>query len=766
MSSTEFVATETEDESTNIYSVSQDSDFSETEAAIALGKGDKDEDRKHHYPKALQSSSSHQPNLHLGSSSQEDIQSNPRDSIDLHSTSMTSMDSDSMSQSSGVPRKSSLKSASDGKKKKKLARSISVSFSDDVVGGEDDGRALYPSQYSPTIDKSEDAKKKGMWKADAEPALPPILLHPNLSLGAFSSPNSPTQQSYEFKAETFDLPTCFKLCETDSPEMLLGLQALGLCSITYNNARLIKELMKENPPPVKSIGLKGKSKKSNWMTCCTSDQQETVSQPGTPRSPSTPTLTKSFSFEEEDIRPAESGSSSPTTPTTPTTPTATETTNTPSTNNGKTPLTKAQRNKIDKESISVERLWTKHVDITNRIVWDEEMPSFLSSVLCWGKGSDGNYLESQCVTGVINLKNGSGAKDTERVPFIAFRGSISEIDWWRDIKSIKEVNHISERGKTFVKDIYNKLKNKPNETIFEHITETINEFLPPTSMSVGEGFSEMYKELRKLQVHKQQNGSGRRKGITLMKEIVRLINVHNSGLIITGHSLGGGCANIFLLELLLDYPDLIELYKDKIRLITFGSPRCIGKEIANYFDYLPIQHLRYVNHDDIITGLSPQRMEKFYHAGKTFYPFLPDRLIKLKETLNPLDPLVMPDWKELDVQFDKSRWMLIYDPKDASGVTCNKKFYNFSANGLSDEQQQQRRDDNYFHRVGRIDFLNNNLPLGYRKNRKVHDIIDKKGYISHFAHCEDGSRTSATAILYLDIERKVGKLTGIPMELL
>lgn len=79
-------------------------------------------------------------------------------------------------------------------------------------------------------------------------------------------------------------------------------------------------------------------------------------------------------------------------------------------------------------------------------------------------------------------------------------------------------------------------------------------------------------------------------------------------IIVTGHSLGGAAATIFITR-------LIEKGYKNVCLYTFGSPRVGDKNWTKQFD--DIEAYRIVNNNDAVTRIPPPLW--FRHVGKLFY---------------------------------------------------------------------------------------------------------------------------------------------------
>lgn len=81
----------------------------------------------------------------------------------------------------------------------------------------------------------------------------------------------------------------------------------------------------------------------------------------------------------------------------------------------------------------------------------------------------------------------------------------------------------------------------------------------------------------------------------------------------TGHSLGAGIATImstFALEDETTFP--------VAGLVTFGSPRVGNWQFGEHVD-TKIDHLRWVNHNDVVTKTPPNLFGRYVHCGKQMY---------------------------------------------------------------------------------------------------------------------------------------------------
>jgi hypothetical protein len=298
-------------------------------------------------------------------------------------------------------------------------------------------------------------------------------------------------------------------------------------------------------------------------------------------------------------------------------------------------------------------------------------------------------MHSQCVTGVINVAE-DPTKDKDLVPFVVFRGSTVMKDFIRDARAAVDEIYVTEKG------------NKSDGEI-------------------ALGFGEMLVALKKL----KQDGK------TLIEEIFRLVDKYDNGLLIAGHSLGGACASIFLLELMLDYPELLQKYGKKIRIVTFGAPRALDKESAKKVNALPITSLRFVNNDDLVTNIVPESFGK-YHIGKAIYPYLSTDVTKLTSTKKPLEAL--PDWKTIKSKNtdNTALWMVAYDPV----VPTDGRDWNFSANSVPDSGLAKKY----------------NVPITFLTGSvNSHFIVDQLGYnriFQNYTHVQNlDAKTQAAAKL-------------------
>ncbi len=123
-------------------------------------------------------------------------------------------------------------------------------------------------------------------------------------------------------------------------------------------------------------------------------------------------------------------------------------------------------------------------------------------------------------------------------------------------------------------------------------------------------------------------------GNSIYEEILLLMNAFPTGLIVTGHSLGGATATAFIASFALDHADLFESRKVSkgcfgIHCISFGSPRVFDYDSTMKIEELrktgsktggPLyRNLRFANDKDVITAMPPASYSMYYHAGDGFF---------------------------------------------------------------------------------------------------------------------------------------------------
>ncbi len=310
----------------------------------------------------------------------------------------------------------------------------------------------------------------------------------------------------------------------------------------------------------------------------------------------------------------------------------------------------------------------------------------------WNEEIDFKHMDdlviSQCVTGIVTLDNG------RRLPFVAFRGSVSKVDWFRDFISFSREHHKTQHGNTV-----------PGE--------------------VGLGFSIMLRKLREV-----KNPETNRK---LIAEIMHLSKDLSEGLLIIGHSLGAACANVFFAELLTDYEDKVTANREKIHVVTFGGPRSFTVETAQFVNKAKIEILRFVNNDDIITKLPPPEIP-YVHVGTPFFA-----------AVNGSYP------RDDEVRLGMTRWHEVRGLGLGSNFAANgfsnlqEYFIKLSIPPTASPLTHLTHDIAVL--MGRV------RPLGYSRRKKHHDIVDANyGYSKTFQNYEKGCFLNTTAIALVENE--------------
>ena len=110
-------------------------------------------------------------------------------------------------------------------------------------------------------------------------------------------------------------------------------------------------------------------------------------------------------------------------------------------------------------------------------------------------------------------------------------------------------------------------------------------------------------------VHKGFKDDVRSVYFSILGELPKHI-IKGRKLIITGHSQGAGDAVCMAVEMLEDFREIEAV-------VTFGGPRVVDSEAADYLDGLGIFH-RFVNNNDLVTRIAP-RLFGYKHFGKLHY---------------------------------------------------------------------------------------------------------------------------------------------------
>ena len=183
-------------------------------------------------------------------------------------------------------------------------------------------------------------------------------------------------------------------------------------------------------------------------------------------------------------------------------------------------------------------------------------------------------VSAQCTTGLISGKQLS-IDSVNPIPFICFGGTISLYEVIADLSSVIHCHATTLRG------------------------EVIG--------TSGLGMMKVYHTLR---------------AFGLIDYIVGLMKKYDSGLLITGHSIGGAVALLFTCELLMDYPELFD--SKPINLINFGAPRVFTPSSAHKIHSLmktkpKFSFIRVINKHDIISMLPSAKSHSLVHFGDVFF---------------------------------------------------------------------------------------------------------------------------------------------------
>ena len=181
-------------------------------------------------------------------------------------------------------------------------------------------------------------------------------------------------------------------------------------------------------------------------------------------------------------------------------------------------------------------------------------------------------VSAQCTTGIISRLSDDFPNP---IPFICFGGTISLYEVIEDLSSV-----IHGTGRSLKGNIIG---------------------------TSGMGMLDLYYTLRSF---------------GLIDFIINKMKEFNSGLLVTGHSIGGAVSVLFTSELLIDYPELFDT--NPIHLITFGSPRVFTPSSAATIHELMkakpnFKFIRIVNRRDIISMLPSSSSRSLVHIGTAYY---------------------------------------------------------------------------------------------------------------------------------------------------
>ncbi len=411
--------------------------------------------------------------------------------------------------------------------------------------------------------------------------------------------------------------------------------------------------------------------------------------------------------------------------------------------------------KIKLDALQIERDWISmyKVDPLTYTSWNDETQSPIT--LC---GKPKHFLQTQCTTGVI--RDYPITKDIRGdIPFVSFRGTQTLYDGIADARATIPIPF---RVKNMITSPTDSSGVELEGYIGEGYIHVISEFIKLKQLFYEDDNTSVEQVRLSTTNTTTANTDNTTTATTtttttirktvernFIEQLLHLINKHDNGVILTGHSLGAACALVFLLELIRKYngTELISKYKHHIHLITFASPKAINDELAQFVNQLPIVHLRFVNNDDFLTLMPPptaSRSANFVHAGKAIYPYLPSRwdtILQLHDAQTLLKTNVLPDWHSLSEKLQKeSLWMVVYDPhnqqqNELSRKSKNKvKDHNFAADARSNKQ---------FSRF---------LPRAFLESGgRVHTLMEYEGYVGHF--CNYGRDEGESSIAYVRVGR-------------
>lgn len=231
---------------------------------------------------------------------------------------------------------------------------------------------------------------------------------------------------------------------------------------------------------------------------------------------------------------------------------------------------------------------------------------------------DGEQQTSLVITGVLQ----SPIDDVQKIPFVCFRGTQSLKDMKRDLTSIF-VKPLEGKPRLVVGggflDFYETFRQQ------ERSEEKVKLMIKPAPKG------EVDSELERLQRVRLSQG--------LLRHVAQLVEEHKTGLIVTGHSLGGAISSLFMADFANEYKDLVVNYcgnlsdnAEQKRLgfycVTFGSPRVFDQNSSRFVEHyrsgmaspkLLYEHLRFVNAGDVITAMPRNWWNVLCHVGHPIY---------------------------------------------------------------------------------------------------------------------------------------------------
>lgn len=276
---------------------------------------------------------------------------------------------------------------------------------------------------------------------------------------------------------------------------------------------------------------------------------------------------------------------------------------------------------LDPENKEVEDKFLSALQVSHYKIWDDVS----------GEGEK-KSIDSQALTGVIRNASNAYAKE---IPFVCFRGTKSTSDKIHDLMSLVTVPLKTQKGNEIGK--------------------------------TGLGFDLKLTAFKKL---------------GLIEYVMDQVKQFQSGLLVTGHSLGGAIATVFTAEVLHDYSEVFS--QQPLTQVTFGAPRVFDKVTALKLNSMNFRNLRFVNEKDLIPTLPHWQMRSLYHTGDCCFAQGGRRLWHTIVSTN-IDTHVEdqePEEKEGEEKDPNGNVGVAAEEKKGTLMTTNHRRFNFASDGF------------------------------------------------------------------------------------
>lgn len=234
----------------------------------------------------------------------------------------------------------------------------------------------------------------------------------------------------------------------------------------------------------------------------------------------------------------------------------------------------------------IEDQWQTELNIQHRKNWHQRQKSIFFS-----RKDTTSLVTTGTVRNVV-------PDISEPIPFISFRGTQSKTDLMRDAQSITKVRIKSKHGKVIG--------------------------------YTGKGFREVIHAKYRADFN-VIGGEDLKVTKDIYEELVCLMERFPTGLIVTGHSLGGAAASCFMADFAIDHADLLQRRVAEegkcigVHCVTFGSPRVFDFDTKKAVEALRTtggankqelySNTRYTNDGDVVAAMPKYDTGMYYHVG-------------------------------------------------------------------------------------------------------------------------------------------------------